>query len=150
MPLPADFEKRLWAAADQLWTNSSLKPSQYSLPVLALIFLKYADHKFAAAEKEVSGSRRRGAASKEDYHAAGVLFVPPAARYSKLLQLPEGSDIGKALNEAMKAIESENDEVKGVLPRTYPNASSSCTSPPLEPRSARRCARGFAPPMRPR
>ena len=119
MPLPADFEKRLWAAADQLWTNSSLKPSQYSLPVLALIFLKYADHKFAAAEKELSGSRRRGVASKEDYHAAGVLFVPPAARYSKLLQLPEGADIGRALNEAMKAIESENDEVKGVLPRTY-------------------------------
>jgi len=119
MPLPPDFEKRLWDAADQLWTNSTLKPSEYSTPVLALIFLRYADHRFAAVEKELTGGRRRGAAGREDYHAAGVLFVPPAARFSKLLQLPEGADIGKALNEAMKAIEAENDEVKGVLPRAY-------------------------------
>jgi type I restriction-modification system DNA methylase subunit len=52
MPLPPDFPKRLWDAADQLWTNSTLQPSQYSTPVLALIFLKYADHRFAAAEKK--------------------------------------------------------------------------------------------------
>ena len=59
MPLPPDFEKRLWDAADQLWTNSTLLPSQYSTPVLALIFLKYADHRFAQAEKELTGGRRR-------------------------------------------------------------------------------------------
>ncbi|MFO0734805.1 MAG: class I SAM-dependent DNA methyltransferase [Labilithrix sp.] len=119
MPLPPDFEKRLWDAADQLWTNSTLLPSQYSTPVLALIFLKYADHRFAQAEKELTGGRRRGTVGKEDYHALGVLYVPEPARFSKLLKLPEGADIGKALNDAMKAIEAENDEVKGVLPRTY-------------------------------
>lgn len=119
MPLPPDFEKRLWDAADQLWTNSTLKPHEYSMPVLALVFLKYADHRFAAAEKELTGGRRRGTVGKEDYHALGVLYVPEAARFSKLLKLPEGADIGKALNDAMKAIEAENDEVKGVLPRTY-------------------------------
>ena len=73
MPLPPDFEKRLWDAADQLWTNSTLLPSQYSTPVLALIFLKYADHRFATAEKELTGGRRRGKVGKEDYHALGVL-----------------------------------------------------------------------------
>lgn len=119
MPLPADFEKRLWDAADQLWTNSTLLPSQYSTPVLALIFLKYADHRFTAAEKELTGGRRRGKVGKEDYHALGVLYVPEKARFSRLLDLPEGADIGKELNDAMKAIEAENDEVKGVLPRTY-------------------------------
>jgi type I restriction enzyme M protein len=40
------IENRLWAAADQLWANSPLKPSEYSAPVLGLIFLKYADYKF--------------------------------------------------------------------------------------------------------
>ncbi len=119
MPLPPDFEKRLWTAADQLWTNSTLKPSQYSTPVLALIFLKYADHRFTEAEKELTGGRRRGTVGKEDYHALGVLYVPEQARFSRLLNLPEGADIGKELNNAMKAIEGDNDEVKGVLPRTY-------------------------------
>jgi type I restriction enzyme M protein len=119
MPLPPDFEKRLWDAADQLWTNSTLQPSQYSTPVLALIFLKYADHRFAAAEKKLTGGRRRGAVGREDYHAEGVLHVPEQARFSRLLKLPEGADIGKALNDAMKAIEAENDEVKSVLPRTF-------------------------------
>ncbi|XYH97009.1 type I restriction-modification system subunit M [Sorangium sp. So ce1128] len=119
MPLPADFEKRLWAAADQLWTNSALQPSEYATPVLALIFLKYADHRFAAAEKKLASSRRRGGVGKDDYHAEGVLFVPEKARFGRLLQLPEGADIGKALNDAMKAIEAENEDLKDVLPKTY-------------------------------
>lgn len=119
MPLPADFERRLWAAADQLWTNSALQPSEYSTPVLALIFLKYADHRFAEAEKRLTSSRRRRAPDKDDFHAEGVLYVPEKARYRHLLQLPEGADIGKALNEAMKAIEAENEDLKDVLPKTY-------------------------------
>ncbi|APR84565.1 Type I restriction-modification system, DNA-methyltransferase subunit M [Minicystis rosea] len=120
MPLPAEFEKRLWAAADQLWTNSALQPSEYSTPVLALIFLKYADHRFAQAERQLAAkARRRGGIGKDDYHGLGVPFVPEAARFRKLLELPEGADIGKALNEAMKAIEAENDDLKDVLPKTY-------------------------------
>ena len=50
MAMTNDIEKRLWAAADQLWANSSLKPSEFSAPVLGLIFLRYADHKFSQAE----------------------------------------------------------------------------------------------------
>jgi type I restriction enzyme M protein len=120
MPLPADFEAKLWAAADQLWTNSSLKPSEYSTPILALIFLRYADARFGQAEKELAGkARRRGSIGKDDYHALGVLFVPETARFQRLLELPEGADIGKRLNDAMKAIEAENDELKDVLPKTY-------------------------------
>ncbi len=122
MTLTADIEKRLWDAADQLWTNSGLQPSEYSTPVLALIFLKYADHKFGVVEqvlKAGSGRKRRKAASKNDYLAKGVMYVPEEARFQRLLELPEGADMGKAVNEAMKAIEAENPELKDVLPKTY-------------------------------
>ena len=120
MPLPPDFETKLWAAADQLWTNSALQPSEYSTPVLALIFLRYADTRFAQAEKELASKpRRRGAIGKDDYLALGVLYLPEVARFQRLLELPEGVDIGKKLNDAMKAIEAENDELKDVLPKTY-------------------------------
>ena len=120
MPLPANFENKLWAAADQLWTNSSLRPSEYSPPVLGLIFLRYADARFAQAEKALAGrARRRGGVTKEDYHAQNVLYVPEKARFRQLLELPEGKDIGKAISDAMKAIEAENSELKDVLPKTF-------------------------------
>src|SRR5208283_906379 len=112
-----EVEKRLWESADELRANSKLKSSEYSVPVLGLIFLRYADHKFAIAEKELAGkgSGRRGI-GKEDYQAKGVMFLPPQARFSKLLNLPEGENIGRAINEAMKAVETENEDLKGVLP----------------------------------
>jgi len=114
------FESQLWGMADQLWTNSGLQPSEYSTPVLALVFLKYADHKFAQVEAELaSRKRRRGKTSKEDYLARGVLYVPAEARFQTLLELPEGADVGKAVNDAMKAIEAENPELKDVLPKTF-------------------------------
>lgn len=56
---------------------------------------------------------------KTDYQAQGVLYLPEKARFGTLLNLPEGTDIGKAINEAMKAIEAENEDLKDVLPKTY-------------------------------
>jgi type I restriction enzyme M protein len=120
MPLPPEFEKRLWSAADQLWAGAALKPSEYATPVLALIFLRYADDRFTEATKELEQKRkRRGGIDKDEYHALHVVYVPPEARYDTLLQLPEGADIGKAVNAAMKAIEEHNDDLKAALPRTY-------------------------------
>ena len=121
MPLPANFEHDLWEAAERLWTNSQLLPNEYSTPVLALIFLRYADHRFAEVEAELTkgASRRRRAIDKEDYIARKAIYLPEAARFDRLLQLPEGADIGKAMNEAMKAIEAENEALKDVLPKTY-------------------------------
>jgi type I restriction enzyme M protein len=116
----SEIEKRLWASADELRANSKLKSSEYSVPVLGLIFLRYADHKFAIVEKELAGKGTgRRAIGKEDYQAKGVMYLPPQARFSKLLALPEGENIGRAINEAMKAVEAENEELKGVLPKTY-------------------------------
>jgi type I restriction enzyme M protein len=116
----SEIEKRLWDSADELRANSKLKSSEYSVPVLGLIFLRYADYKFAMAEKELSGkgSGRRGI-GKEDYQAKGVMYLPPQARFSKLLDLPEGDNIGRAINEAMKAVEADNEDLKNVLPKTY-------------------------------
>lgn len=114
------FEKELWGMADQLWTNSALQPAEYSTPILALIFLKYADHRFAQVEAELAAKqRRRRATSKDDYLARGVLYVPEEARFQRLLEMPEGTDLGKAVNDAMKAIEAENSELKDVLPKTF-------------------------------
>lgn len=114
------LEKRLWATADELRANSKLKSAEYSVPVLGLIFLRYADQKFTAAEKEVAGkaSGRREIGAK-DYHARGCLFLPPRARFQTLLKLPEGQNMGAAVNEAMKAVEAENPDLKGVLPQSY-------------------------------
>src|SRR5207302_4271277 len=92
-----EIEKRLWASADELRANSKLKSSEYSVPVLGLIFLRYADHRFAQAEKELAGKgTRRRAIGKEDYQAKGVMFLPPKARFARLLAMPEGENIGKA------------------------------------------------------
>lgn len=117
-----EIEKKLWNAADQLRANSELSSQEYSAPVLGLIFLRYADYKFTKVEDEIkkrqpSDSRRK--ISKADYQAKGVMSLPDNARYSYLLNLPEGRNIGKAVNDAMKAIEGENEELKGVLPQTY-------------------------------
>jgi len=116
----SNIESRLWAAADELRANSKLKSSEYSVPVLGLVFLRYADHKFQTAAKELEGKgggRRKIGPS--DYQAKGVLYLPEAARFSALIQLPEGANIGAAINDAMRAIEAENPDLKDVLPKTY-------------------------------
>ena len=96
------IESRLWSAADELRANSKLKSSEYSVPVLGLIFLRYADHKFTAVEAELSGQDTgRRKIGPTDYQARGVMYLPPEARFSYLLKLPEGSNIGQAINDAM-------------------------------------------------
>jgi type I restriction enzyme M protein len=118
---------RLWAAADQLWANTGLRPSEFSAPVLGLIFLRYAETKYADAEAKLgqvgSGGRRK--ISKVDYEAKGVIFLPPETRFSHLQSLTEGDNIGKAINDAMSAIEEENTDLKGALPHTYTRIENS-------------------------
>lgn len=119
------LEQRLWAAADQFRANSGLKAGEYSGPVLGLIFLRFAEARFAQrrATLEKSGTSSRRSSSRIDdpdaYHAEGVLYLTPSARFDYLLQRPEGSNIGKAVNEAMADIEKHNPQLAGVLPRNY-------------------------------
>src|SRR5256885_16675970 len=99
----SELERRLWDAADELRANSKLKSSEYSVPVLGLIFLRYADFKFAAAEKELAGKgSRRRAIGKEDYQGKGGMFLPPQTPFLKLLALPPGGKNRKAINDTLK------------------------------------------------
>jgi type I restriction enzyme M protein len=116
----AELEKRLWDAADELRANSGLKASEYGSPVLGLIFLRFADAKFTAAreaiEARASARRRIG---PPDYHAQRVIYLTNEARFAHLLNLPEGTDLGKAVNAAMRTVEEHNPDLSGVLPKNY-------------------------------
>ena len=118
-----EIENRLWSAADELRANSRLRASEYSTPVLGLIFLRYADHKFTQTEQEISSEASTSTRILTDprtrYQARGVFYLPDNARFQYLLSLPEGENIGQAVTDAMKAIEAENPQVDGVLPKTY-------------------------------
>ncbi|WP_293815117.1 class I SAM-dependent DNA methyltransferase [Thiolapillus sp.] len=117
-----DLESRLWGAADELRANSKLKASEYSIPVLGLIFLRFADAKFSEAQKQIGKQgkgRRSSSSNKERYQAMGVLYLPEEARFENLMNLPEGENIGQAINDAMRAIEAENPDLRDVLPKTY-------------------------------
>jgi type I restriction enzyme M protein len=111
---------RLWETADELRANSHLKAAEYSIPVLGLIFLKFADSRFTKMEAGLKGKGSgRREIGKANYQAEGVLYLPKRSRFANLLQLKEGDNLGKAINDAMAAIEEENPALKGVLPRTY-------------------------------
>lgn len=109
------LEDRLWNSADQLRANSELSSNEYSTPVLGLIFLRYADYKFST----VSNKLGTDDPDKLDVQAEGVMYLPKEARYASILSLPEGSDIGRAINDAMRAIERENEDLSGILPKNY-------------------------------
>ena len=120
----AILEKNLWDAADQFHANSGLKAQQYSGPILGLIFLRFAEVRFALQHQKLDAagaSSRRGSRLDEPaaYHADGVLYLAPEARFDYLLTLPEAADIGTRVNAAMRAIEASNPQLAGVLPKTY-------------------------------
>src|SRR5207344_3297627 len=101
------LEDRLWAAADQLRANSGLTSAQYSQPVLGLIFLRFAEVRFlsqrAVLEKKAAGGRRGSRVDDPSaYQAEGILYLTPHAKFDHLLRLPEGANVGKAVNEAMR------------------------------------------------
>ena len=123
--IQSGIENRLWSMADELRANSRLRASEYSTPVLGLIFLRYADHKFTQAEEEIretaSTARRhfRITDQSAEYQARGVFYLPEEARFQYLLNLPESEDIARAINDAMRAIEEANSGLDSVLPKTY-------------------------------
>src|SRR4029077_6826936 len=90
------LEKRLWDAADQMRANSGLSPQQYSGPVLGLIFLRFAEVRFAKRraelEKQAGGGRPGSRVDDPNaYTADGIIFLAPEARFDFLLALPEGA-----------------------------------------------------------
>ena len=115
-----EFSRTLFAAADQLWTNSNLRPDQYAQPVLALIALRQMEAKFELVHAELAPKYKgRLKPAPADYQARGAVFLPENARFSRLLALPGNADLGAELNEAMKAIADANPDLAGVLPQGY-------------------------------
>ena len=95
MPDIQDITARLWDSADELRANSGLKESEYSVPMLGLIFLKYADSRFTQAELELKGTATgRREIGKADYQAKNVMFLPEKSRFSYLLSAAEGTNRG--------------------------------------------------------
>ena len=117
------LEKDLWDAADNLRANSDLRASEYSTPVLGLIFLRFADNKYRQHEQEIlaeyaklKGTRREKPMSDIAIEKCGF-YLPDHARYEHLLNLPEKVDIAKAIKNAMEAVEEYKPELQGMLPQ---------------------------------
>ena len=119
------LEAELWRAADQLRANSKLTASEYSMPVLGLIFLRHAYNRFQKVKVEVENAlpshpgRGRRAITKKDFEERNAMFLPKEAQFDYLVSLPESADIGEAIDNAMKMIEDEYDNLKGVLPKNF-------------------------------
>ncbi len=119
------LEAELWKAADQLRANSKLTATEYSMPVLGLIFLRHAYNRFVKVkdeiEKNVVSHPQRGKKpiTKKDFLEKNALYLPENARYDHLVNLPESEDIGEALDKAMQDIENEHENLVGVLPKNY-------------------------------
>ncbi|MCD8393327.1 MAG: type I restriction-modification system subunit M [Bacteroidales bacterium] len=132
------LETDLWSAADLLRSSANLNANQYCMPVLGLLFLKYAYGRYKKVEAELMKNRpmRHGVAmpiTAQDFRAKSALYLPREAQYDYLLNLPhdiasanivdeEGrqlSKLGDVVNYAMRLIEEQSDQLKGVLPDTY-------------------------------
>ena len=119
------LEAELWRAADQLRANSKLTASEYSMPVLGLIFLRHAFNRFQKVkievEKDLPTHPQRGKRplTKKDFEEKNSMFLPDKSQFEYLVSLPESEDIGEAIDNAMKLIEDEYDNLKGVLPKNF-------------------------------
>lgn len=118
------LEARLWESADRLRSDSKLDATDYCMPVMGLIFLRYAWGRFHRLAEQLEQEKtlpngRRIPIEKADYKARGVLWLPEAARYSHLAALPGDENLAEALNAAMIAIEAESTTLAGVLPKQY-------------------------------
>ena len=132
------LETELWESADLLRSGSKLTSNQYCMPVLGLIFLRYAYSRFKLVEAEILKDRpMRGGrvmpVEASDFTAKSALFLPKEAQYDYLVNLPENipsanltdqngnvmNSLGQVVNNAMSLIEKQSDQLTGVLPKTY-------------------------------
>ncbi|MDD4099544.1 MAG: class I SAM-dependent DNA methyltransferase [Candidatus Cloacimonetes bacterium] len=119
------LENDLWEAADQLRANSKLTASEYSMPVLGLIFLRHAYNRFIVVKAEIEKNlpehpeRGKRPVNKNDFLARNAMYLPESAQFDFLVHLSDEVDTGGKINQAMKDIEEEYDTLSGVLPRNY-------------------------------
>ena len=134
------LEAQLWDAADNLRANSKLTSAEYCMPVLGLLFLRYAYSRFVMVKEQIlkenpSRPGRPFIVEESHFEAKSALFLPELAQYKFLLELKENvasmkltdvngqpiNSLGEALNNAMTLIEGQSEQLRGVLPKTYNN-----------------------------
>ena len=118
------LETELWEAADLLRADSKVTSQEYCMPVLGLIFLRYAYSRFKFVEADILKDRpvRNGRVlpvEAADFKTKSAIFLPEEARYDYLLNLPDNIDMGQAINHAMELIEEQSAQLKGILPKNY-------------------------------
>ena len=141
------LETELWESADLLRAGSKLTSNQYCMPVLGLIFLRYAYSRFKMVEAEILKNRpSRGGrvmpVEASDFAAKSALFLPKEAQYDYLLNLPDDisasglvnkdgqpmTSLGEVVNNAMQLIEGQSEQLTGVLPKSYTDFSDELLS----------------------
>lgn len=118
------LEAELWESADLLRAESKLTSQEYCMPVLGLIFLRYAYSRFCFVEAEILKNRpsRNGRVMPVeaiDFKQKSALYLPEEARYEYLLNLPDDANLGEKVNHAMELVEKQSEQLQGVLPKTY-------------------------------
>ena len=120
------LENELWEAADQLRANSKLTATEYSMPVLGLIFLRHANNRFNAFLPEILAEipanvpeDRRETLIKLKFESKAAIYLPESTRFDHIAALPQDASIGEAIDAAMAAIEAEYPVLEGALPRGY-------------------------------
>lgn len=111
------FEEQIWKAADKFRGN--LDASEYKNVVLGLIFLKYISDKFEQRYQELVEEGEGFEEDRDEYTYQNIFFVPQEARWETIAAAAHTPEIGKVIDNAMRMIESENDSLKGVLPKNF-------------------------------
>ena len=141
------LEAELWESADLLRAGSKLTSNQYCMPVLGLIFLRYAYSRYKMVEAEILKNRpSRGGrvmpVEASDFAAKSALYLPKEAQYDYLLNLPDDiasagilnkdghtmNSLGEVVNNAMQLIEEQSEQLTGVLPKSYTDFSDEILS----------------------
>ncbi len=141
------LEAELWESADLLRAGSKLTSNQYCMPVLGLIFLRYAYSRYKLVEAEIlKGRPSRGGrvmpVEASDFAAKSALYLPKEAQYEYLVNLPEDisatglvnkdgqsmNSLGEVVNNAMQLIEDQSEQLVGVLPKSYTDFSDEILS----------------------
>ena len=117
------LEAQLWDAANKM--RGAVPPTDYMHVCLGLVFLRYLSAAFARKEAELRETPYTAIDDPEEYQADNVFWVPLEARWTTLQDHARSADIGKRLDDAMRAIERSNDELKGVLPKIFGKADFS-------------------------
>ena len=122
------IEKQLWKSADKLRKN--IDAAEYKHIVLGLIFLKYISDSFEELYDKLKADEDDYAdpEDRDEYISENIFFVPLSARWSYLQDRAKSSEIGKDIDNAMDAIERDNNSLKGVLPKVYAKENLDPTS----------------------